>query len=252
MKKLVRTVCLATVIALPTSNLLAREFLNSFMQINVGYSYSLIVTGGLVDAENNEKNTDRKLKYTSNSFNFMADIVPFNPIFFADESHAFKIGFRVGYRMHSVDQKITMDGEDYGGNLLVYNTLVAGPLIRYAPNISFLSYSDEYGAGGGFTMYMLYGHIVQGYLDAFQAKRAIDPSFSTDYHTSVRGYKLDFGIGAEISVCSINMGFNFYYSHIRMRLSDDIYTGIGKNPVIHEGTIEVYLGMPLENLLKRL
>ena len=251
-KKLLKTVCLMAVIILPASNLSAREFLNTFMQINVGYSYGLLVAGDIVDAENSQKDTDRKLKYNSNSFNFMADIVPFKPVFFGDESHAFKIGVRGGYRMHFMNQKLTMDGDDYGGDLLVYNTLVAGPVIRYAPNISFFSFGDEYGAGGGFTLYMLYGKIMSGHLDAFQARRAIDPSYSADYHTLVRGCKLDFGIGAEISICSINLGFNIYYSQMRLKLSDKIYAETGRSPVTHEGNIEVYIGMPLENLLDRL
>ncbi|MCL2026266.1 MAG: hypothetical protein FWG92_05620 [Leptospirales bacterium] len=249
MKKLLKAACLAAIIILPVSNLSAREFLNTFMQINVGYSYSLLVAGDLVDAENSQKSTHRKLKYNNNSFNFMVDVVPFKPIFFWDESHAFKVGFRGGYRRHIMTQNMTMDGKDYGGDLLTYNTFVGGPLIRYAPNVSFFSYSKEYGAGGGFTMYMLYGHIMGGNLNAFQTERAIDSSFSANYNTAVRGYKLDFGIGAEISLCSINLGFNVYYSQMRMKLSDKIYVETGRKPVMHEGSIEVYIGMPLENLL---
>ena len=249
MKKLFRVAFLAAIIILPVSNLSAREFLNTFMQINVGYSYSLFVAGDLVDAENSQKSMPRKLKYNNNSFNFMADIVPFKPIFFWDETHAFKAGFRGGYRRHIMAQNVTIDGDDHGGDLLTYNTFVVGPLIRYAPNISFFSYSGEYGAGGGFTMYMLYGHLMSGSLDAFQAERAVNSSFSANYHAAVKGYKLDFGVGAEISVCSINLGFNVYYSLMRMKLSDNIYATIGKKSVVHEGSIEIYIGMPLENLL---
>ena len=250
MKKLARAACLAVVITLPFSDLSAHEFLNTFMQINVGYSYSLVVAGSLVDAENKQKDTDRKLTYNNNSFNFMTDITPFKPIFFGDESHAFKIGLRGGYRMHFMNQEITIGGKERGGDLLVYNTLAAGPLIRYSPNISFFSHSGEYSAGGGFTLYMLYEHVMSGHLDAFQAKRATDDSyFSANDHASVRGYKLDFGVGAEISVCSINLGVNLYYSQMRMRISEKIYDEIGKNPFIHEGNIEIYIGMPLENLL---
>ena len=251
-KKLTIIVCLAVVIILPFSGLSAREFLNTFMQINVGYSYGLVVAGSLIDAENSQKDMDRKLKYNNNSFNFMTDIAPFKPIFFDDESHAFKIGFRGGYRMHFMSQKVTVHGKDSGGDILTYNTLVAGPLIRYAPNISFFSYSGEYGAEGGFTLYILYEHIMNGHLDAFQARRATDPAFLADYHALVRGYRLDFGIGAEISVCSVNLGFNIYYSQMRMKISEKIYDEIGKNPFVHEGNIEVYIGMPLENLLDKL
>lgn len=244
--------CVTAVTVLPLSGLSAREFLNTFMQINVGYTYGLIVAGSFVDAENSQKGMDRKLKYDNSSFNFMADIVPFKPIFLGEESHAIKVGLRGGYRMHSMNQHITVDGKDRGGDILVYNTLVAGPLIRYAPNISFFSYSDEYSAEGGFTLYMLYEHVINGHLDAFQAKRTVDSSFSENYHTVVRGYKLNFGIGAEISICSINLGLNLYYSQMHMKLSDKIYTEIGKRPVVHEGNIEIYIGMPLENLLDRL
>jgi len=249
MKKLTGAACLAVVMTLPLSYLSAREFLNTFMQINMGYSYSLVVAGSLVDAENKQKDTDHKLKYNNNSFNFMTDITPFKPIFFWDESHAFKIGFRGGYRMHFMNQEVTIGGKDRGGDLLVYNTLAAGPLIRYSPNISFFSHSGEYSAGGGFTLYMLYEHVMSGHLDAFQAKRAIDSSFSANYHALVRGYKLDFGIGTEISVCSVNLGVNLYYSQMRMKISEKIYDEIGKKPFVHEGNIEIYIGMPLENLL---
>ncbi|MDR3238409.1 MAG: hypothetical protein LBT84_07890, partial [Spirochaetia bacterium] len=137
--KNIRFAALIAFIFLFASGLSAREFLNTFMQINIGYSYGLSINGDMLDAENRNKSVDRKLKYVNDSFNFMTDLVPFKPIFLGDESHALKIGVRGGYRMHFVEQKTTISGEDYGGDLMGYSTFVFGPLIRYAPSISFFS-----------------------------------------------------------------------------------------------------------------
>ena len=237
-----------------SAKLSAREFLNTFMQVNIGYSNSIGVGGDLVDAERSNNLAGKRLKYDDSSINFMMDLVPFRPIILGDESAAIKIGFRGGYRMHYLEQRFTAnDGngkQEYKGDLMKYNTVVFGPVIRYAPQISlFGSLDDSYSAESGLTLFALYGHVLNGNIDAFAANRAYGESFPGITHSSMSGYKIDIGIGGETSICSVNLGLNLYYSYMRMKFGDAIYENVGRKSSLHSFCLEIYFGMPLENRL---
>jgi hypothetical protein len=240
------------------TSLQAREFLNTFMQLNMGVGYTFTSSGDMVNAEDDYyivDDGDDKVRpeNTGASMNFIMDLVPFKPLILGFESHAIKIGLRGGYRYSYVEQKIEghFGGgkKEYGGNLMNSQSLLVGPLIRYAPSITPSGLGDDYVAGGGFTFYALYGRIFSGEIDAFPAMRARgDLASGVDYQTTIRGYRYDVGFGAEISICSVNLGLNVYYSQLRLRLSKDIYE-IGRNTTLHEGNIEIYLGLPFEYFL---
>jgi hypothetical protein len=237
------------------SSLHAREFLNTFMQLNMGMGYTFASSGDIVRAEDEyyivDSDGDKvRPENTGASMNLMMDIVPFKPIILGFESHAIKIGLRGGYRYYYVEQKIEGhfggDKKEYGGNLMNSQSVLIGPLIRYAPSITPSGLDNNYVSGGGFTFYALYGHIFSGEIDAFPAMRARgDLASGVDYQTTIRGYRYDVGVGAEISICSVNLGLNVYYSQVRLKLSKDIYD-VGRNTTLHEGNIEIYLGLPFE------
>lgn len=235
----------------------AKEFLNTFLHINFGVMYSLYNSGDIVNYEHDSysiieaygNNVVRPNHYDA-GFGITIDISPLKPIVLGSDAHAFKLGIRGCYRFHYFQQKIAvMESEDseidYGGNLLTFMSWMVGPVIHYAPSIEASSLDGEYTAGGGFTLYALYGHLVKGELTAYPAQRNYGESVG-DYETSVKGYKIDIGIGGEISVCSVNLGLNLYYSMIRIKMADKIYDEVDKNSIINEICVEVYMGIPID------
>lgn len=251
MRKLI--LILLVVFAFPCS-LFAREFINSFMQINLGYSYALVKAGDIRSGESkNPPDGGQRLKYSASSVNFMLDITPFQPISFNNENSAIKIGLRGGFRMHTMEQRLTarVDGDkkDYSGRLLEFQCLSIGALIRYAPSMSMVEDLAEsyYSSNGGFTAFVLYGRMFNGQIDAFAAKRAHKETVSVPYESTLTGHRIDAGLGAEISICAINLGVNLYYSCVLFQLKNDIYPAIGRSPVQHELNLEVYIGLPLVN-----
>jgi len=122
---------------------------------------------------------------------------------------------------------------------------MVGPVIHYAPSIEASGPEGEYTAGGGLTLYALYGQLINGELTAYPARRnygaVVDP-----YKTSIRGYKIDVGIGGEISICAINLGVNLYYSMIRIKMAEKIYTEVDKKTNLNEICVELYMGIPIE------
>lgn len=228
--------------------LYAREFLNTFMQINIGYSFSTITYGDIRRAEYKSRTMDKRLKYSDNSVNFMMDLTPFQPLIFYNDSHAIKFGFRGGYRLHYTEQRLRADKRNYKGTLLDYQCAVIGGLIKYAPNIDMFENLDEsQSAPWGLSLYVLYGQMFNGHLDAFAAERAYGVSKSA-YQTKLSGFRIDTGIGIEFAICAVNIGVNVYHSYIRFKLDRDIYASWGRAASQHEVTMEVYMGMPLVNL----
>lgn len=230
-----------------SANLSAREFLNTFMQINIGYSNGVLVNGNILDVERSNNKVDKSLKYNDSSVNFMMDLVPFKPIILGDESNAIKIGFRGGYRLNYIEQKLSVNKKDYSGDLMNFNTVMFGPILRYAPNISL--FSSGYSAESGLTLFALYGHVINGKYDAYVANRAYGESFPEPFNASMKGYKLDIGIGGETAVCSVSIGLNLYYSYFSVKLDKKVYEEMGRRSHLHSFCFEIFIGMPLENML---
>ena len=222
--------------------------------------YSLSCTGDILDYEHDnyyieetyDRTTPKKQRadHYDMSFGMSIDLVPFDPIVLGNESHAIKFGIRAGYFFNYIDQTIEVkessdDAKEYGGTLVQYNNWMVGPIIYYAPSIEPVGIGDKYSAKGGFTMYVLFGMINSGTLSAFPAKRDHGEDVS-NYETSVSGYKINAGIGTALSVCSINIGLNLYYSRIQLKMSDEVYSSIGKKTTIDEICFELYWGIPIE------
>ncbi len=252
MKKIfiILVLCLGLTVS---SELCAREFLNTFMQINLGYSYGLDCAGKITDTEIRHAVDGKKLKYVNSAVNLMLDVVPFKPVYFNMGKMAVKIGIRGGYRGQNTDQtvKTSVNGgsrKEYTGNFMNYHCLCAGPMIRFAPFLSMADEFTDYVAGGGMTFFVMYGRIFGGELNAFAANRACGVQVPEPWKTSLNGSRLDIGIGGEIAVCSANLGLNVCYSRLWLHLRDQVYNEIGKNSTQQELSAEIYIGMPLENI----
>jgi len=248
---------LITMLMLMTPLMLqAKEFLNTFMHINLGVMYNLAFMGDLRDEEDTYSIVDNgktyKPTYFDSALGITVDLVPFKPIVLGYEAHAIKIGVRGGFRMHYLQQTITVvsgnDETEYGGDLMTYKSWCVGPVIYYAPSISPMGIGGNYSAKGGFTFFMLYGRLFDGKLTAFPAQRSNNEVVG-DYEAKITGSKFDIGCGAEIRVCSINLGLNIFYSLINLNMDKVIYPALGRNTILHGVNIEVYMGIPLENKL---
>ena len=248
---------LIAVIIMFSSALSAHEFLNTIMHINVGFSYCFPF-GNLIEHENSTYSIyspydDRNVHPThyDMSINVYADLAPFKPFILGNESNAIKIGLRGGYRFNQIRQNLTINltGKkelDYSGTLLDYDRWMIGPVLHYAPIISPLGIKEGYSAKGGLTFYLLFGQVVNAELTAYPAKRNAEGNASHPYYkTKCKGYAIDIGIGGEISVLSINLGLNVYYTYLNLRLNDHVYNTLGTDVYIHEAAIEVYMGIPI-------
>ena len=53
-----------------------------------------------------------------------------------------------------------------------------------------------------------------------------------------------------IALCSMNFGFNLYYSYTSYKLDREIYLGAGREYYMREGCLELYVGLPIESFIK--
>ncbi len=238
----------------------AREFLNSIMHINMGYLFSFAPQGAFISEEESLYEIEQEdgavksptHKHTGLAFN--VDLMFIKPFILGTDSHAFKLGIRAGIKYHSVDQEMiyTAAGgskEDHGGQLMSYYDWMVGPVIYYAPSFDFAGFRGNLTAGGGFTAYVLAGRIFNGSLTAYPAMRS-DGVFSGAYEADLSGLRIDAGIGAALSVCSVNLGFNLYYSRTSFETGDNIYSSSGRKAVSNEVCAEVYMGIPIESMVE--
>ncbi len=243
----------------------AREFLNTYLHINFVFMYSLTAFGDIIDTEEESygiKDPDNNYKtahpdHHDEAYGVFLDITPIPAIVLGMEEHAFKLGLRVGYRMHSLQQEIVLEKSTYGGDLFTFRTIMYGPVLYYAPSIEPSRVDKNYTANKGIVFYALFGKLSNGSLTAFPSRRDydVDP-VSIDYNTNVSGYKIDIGIGGEVSICgSINIGLNLYYSRITFKMNDQIYNtandpiisqNVNRKTSINEICAEIYLGIPVQ------
>lgn len=231
----------------------SREFLNTVVHLNFGGMYTFANAGDIIDSEkdaievNIPDNTN--VSHYETAYGATLDIVPTDPIILGLEDHAIKFGVRGSYSFHYLQQRVSAETE-IGDQVMDYRAWMIGPVIHYAPFIEPSDLNEDYTASGGFTFYALYGKI-NGDLTAFPAVRESGAS-TGDYNTGITGYKIDIGVGAEIALCSLNVGVNVYYSYVNFHMKDVIYTDLGKNGYMREGCLEIYVGIPIESFIEPL
>ncbi len=251
MKKLLTT--LIIILAIPAA-LQSREFLNTVVHLNFGGMYGLM-SGNVIDSENSSISStipsNTNISHYETAWCATLDIVPVNPIILGMESHAVKFGLRSSYSLHYIEQRVT-DNVEIGDKLMDYRQWMIGPVIHYAPSIEPSDINEDYTSNAGFTFFALYGRL-NGDLTAYPAIREKGESIPTaDYNTKISGYRINIGAGAEVAVCSLNVGVNIYYSYINLSLRDKIYNDLGRNGIIKEGCMEIYVGIPIESFIKPL
>ncbi|HOO71487.1 MAG TPA: hypothetical protein PK926_06975 [Spirochaetota bacterium] len=228
------------------------------MHINIGFAYGFPF-GGLIDKENEsyslyseyEEIYIRPTHYDI-SVSFFIDLAPFDPIVLGNEAHAIKIGVRGGYRIHKIKQNLTIKPsknkeDDYGGMLLDYQRWMVGPVLHYAPVIHPLGLGGGYSAQGGLTFFLLFGQLVNAELTAYPAWRKKEGSSAVGpYKSDVHGFAIDIGFGGEISIGTVNLGLNLYYTYLEVQHRRSVYPSLGSTSSFHEISVELYFGIPIE------
>jgi len=239
----------------------SREFLNTVVHLNFGGMYTFSTDGDVISSERNaidgatsNISSGTKVSHYETAYCATLDIVPTDPIILGLEEHAIKFGVRGSYRFHSLQQRVT-DGVEIGNEVMKYTSWMVGPVIHYAPYIEPSDLNEDYTASGGFTFFAL-GGMVDGDLTAFPSIREKNGSISDYnatgiYNSKLSGYKFDIGVGAEIAICSINVGVNIYYTYVDFKMSDKIYLS-GKSGYLKEGCLEIYVGIPIESFIEPL
>ncbi len=64
-------------------------------------------------------------------------------------------------------------------------------------------------------------------------------------YTKITGYRTIFGIGGEVSTCSVNIGFNLFYQFVLLEMDEQLYDSISKKTSIQTWNIEMYVGLPI-------
>lgn len=240
------------IITIPAS-LQSREFLNTVVHLNFGGMYTLASRGSIINSENSVIST--RIPESTNTSHYETaycatlDVVPTDPILLGMEDHAIKFGLRGAYRLHFLQQRVKA-GDEIGDQVMDYRSWMVGPVIHYAPFIEPSDLNEDYTASGGFTLYALYGNL-NGNLTAFPAVRE-KLNDITLYNTKIKGYKYDVGVGAELSLCALNVGVNIYYTFIKIKMKDAIYSDIGTKGYLKEGCLELYVGIPIESFIEPL
>ena len=232
-------------------SLQAREFLNTVLHLNFGGMYSFASGVDIINSENKAVDNNSSVKnasYYETALCITLDIAPTKPIILGMEDHAIKFGVRASYKIHSLQQSLDMNDENTG-KIIDYYSYMIGPVIHYAPFIEPSNLSRDYTAGGGFTFFALFGKI-NGDLTAYPVLSDIDPIIGKS--SKINGYKFDIGAGAEIALCSLNIGINLYYSYTNIKMKELVYEGMGKNVNLKEGCIELYIGIPIESFIEPL
>ena len=248
MKKQFTILCLL-VLALQQP-LHAREFLNTILHLNFGGMYSFASGGDIISKENKQADNNSLINntnYYETALCITLDIAPTKPIILGMEDHAIKFGVRGSYKLHSLQQSLDMNDEKTG-KVIDYYSYMLGPVIHYAPFIESSNLNRDYTAGGGFTFFALFGKI-KGDLTAYPVLSDIDPVV-IGKSSKITGYKFDIGAGAEIALCSLNIGINLYYSYTSIEMKKQVYADMGKKGNLKEGCIELYIGIPIESFIE--
>lgn len=253
MKRIIKITALIFTLSAIPAQLNAREFLNTVLHLNFGGMYSFTNVGDLIDEENDEINANlpdaTEESYYETAYTFTLDIVPFDPILLGLESNAVKLGIRVSYGFNFVQQRVTSGSNVYNDQLMNYDLWMIGPVIHFAPVIDPSDINNEYTASSGFTFFATWGRL-GGDLDAYAALRDWGGIPISNYNAKIKGYKFNVGFGAEIALCSMNFGFNLYYSYTSYKLDREIYLGAGREYYMREGCLELYVGLPIESFIK--
>jgi len=258
MKKKILIMFLTSCLVIPV-NAMAREFLDSFMHINLGLMMGFNSGGDLITYEQDlgsvtgtgEDGSTGEVRpdYEKFGLTLTLDICPFSPVLIAHESHALKFGIRssLGYRSLSRSLVVEVDGveTDYGGDSLNYMNWMIGPVVHYAPWLDVSRLSGEYTAGGGFTLFVLFGQVFNGELNSFHVVREREGSTGSPV-SDFSGFSINMGIGGELSICSVNMGTNVYYSIVKMNLDNTVYSGMDKQFDLNGFNIELYVGITVD------
>ncbi len=242
----------------------AREFLNTYLHINFAFMYSLTAFGKITDTEHDSysildpsNNESVRPDHHDEAYGILLDITPLPALVLGMEEHAIKFGIRLGYRFHTLQQEIALEKSTYGGDLFTFRTFMYGPVIYYAPSIEPSKINRNYTANKGLVFYALFGKLSNGTLTAFPSRRdyGADP-VTIDYDTKVTGYKIDIGIGGEVSICgSVNIGLNLYYSRLILKMDDPVYNTSGDSLIsnnvsretsLNEICAEIYMGIPVQ------
>jgi len=259
MKKILLTIFLSLIFF--SADLYAAEFLDAFLHINFGFSASMGLDNEWLKYEEEsyyltelyDDATTKEIHPTHNqtAFSLFLDIMPIPPIVFEDSGQALKFGIRGGYKFYFLNQVLDITETDgslssYGGQYFRYSSWFVGPILYYAPSVKSEGLDGEYTAKGGFTLFVLYGQLVDANLTAYPAKRNKGVTIG-NYESSVTGYRLDFGIGGSISLGSLNLGVNLIYSYMSLTLSTPIegYDSFKSPSSMNDFMIEIYAGIPL-------
>lgn len=256
MKRIILLIIIIT-IQLSSKNIMANEFLNTFVHFNMlatPYSY---VFGDITDEEDDsysvvDYNGDTiRPSHVDYSFGASADIVPFPVFLLGNESHAIKFGIKITYKFHTMMQLIdyekskNSDSTYLRENFLIFETFMAGLVIHYAPFIKPSSFHGDYTSNYGFIFFITLGKINKGKLYPFAIKNTVEESTESP-STKVTGWKMDIGIGGRVSICSINIGLNLIYSKLSIEMDQNYYSNTSKATKIHMLGFELVLGFPLE------
>ncbi len=236
-----------------SSSAQSKEFLNTIVDFNIGVVFGAPI-GNLISQETSsysvvQPSGNKTMNPTTSeaSFGIFVDITPFPPIILGLESHAIKFGLRTGFRFNYLQQALTVTelNIDIREILLEYKNWMAGLVIMYAPVLG-INRKGEFTASGGLNFFVLFGTIFDGKLSPNPVKMKATTG-ATGSSLSFEGYKIDAGMGGEISVFSVNIGVNVFYSYINLTTAKVMpYTGFAKNAEIHEVCVEIYMGIPIE------
>ncbi len=254
MKKLL-SLALFLSILLSAAGARAGEFLNAFMHVNFGVSYG-IIGGDIIDYEHNANNyvfgtTVFKAGHYDLSYGLFVDILPIPPILLGNESNALKFGIRTRFNSNNLRQTLTIrlsSSKEYNfrGDLINYTSWMVGPVVYYSPIINSDNLEETYRSSGGFTLFLLFGKIIEGRLRAYPSLRDLEVTVPIPYSTSLSGYRIDFGAGAAISFCSINVGMNIFYSMLNVTTETRVYYHLPRYQRFDEFCIEIFMGIPFE------
>jgi len=252
MKKLIGYTLIAAFVLFPVKGH-AYEFLNAFLHVNLGFTYGF-PSGDLIEEERDANfyvvgDTTYYATHYDFSYNVTADLMVLPPIILGNESNAIKFGIRARYNNNIIRQTLTVrfssnDQEEYGGNLIEYSSWMIGPVLYYSPSITVTDLAESYSSSGGFTVFVLYGRIIDGTLSAYPAKRELGGVVPAPYSSSITGYRIDAGVGGAISIGFINLGMNLYYSMLTLTTEERVYQNLPRENTIHEFCIEIYFGIP--------
>ncbi len=122
----------------------------------------------------------------------------------------------------------------YGGMLLRYKALTAGPVLKYFPDSS---------TNICIELYFLYGKIFDGVLTAFPSKRDYGTTFDeSEYVTKVRGEQII--LGTAVSTGHFSIGISYIYTGLKLDNRLPVYGGeIGEKTSVHTILLSITGGL---------